>query len=120
MIQMPSLHQVRDFLEPRLLAGGCRLTGHHLLDLASVLLHELARASVGPEQDGEQPIALMFRSDFGSPEKVAFAQDTHELPARIYDRQTADVVRKHQLDSIGDRSLGPYGHDPSGHYLVRA
>ncbi|WP_371740560.1 hypothetical protein [Bradyrhizobium sp. LCT2] len=86
MIQVPTLHHVRHLIERCLLVGGHRLTGHHLLDLATVFLHELAGDSLSPEQERKQSITLMLGSDLAPPEKIALAYNADEIIGRIHDR----------------------------------
>jgi hypothetical protein len=62
----------------------------------------------------------MFGSDFAPSEKIAFAQHAHEISRRIHDGEATDMMRKHQFDRIGDRSLRPDRQDSPGHYVMRA
>ena len=70
--------------------------GHHLRDLAAVLVDEIAGRFTGPRMNRSQRRAGAG-ADFAAADEVAFRNDADQLAGIVDDRETADMPLQHDV-----------------------
>ena len=113
-------HELHNFVERRILRDGAGIGCHNILDLASLLMHEISSGLSWSDENFQPSASLFLRSDLLAPHEIAFRDDADQIASFVDHRESADAVLQHFVCGIHDRGVGCDRNDLTGHNLVRA
>src|ERR1700694_4071655 len=114
------LHQLHDFLKPRIFSDGEGLRRHDLGDLATVFVNEISCRLAGAENQFQRSAALALRPDFATTNEITLRNHADKFTDRVNHWKPADMSLQHGVGGFDDRGLGCDGDDRPGHNLVGA
>ena len=110
-------HPIDRLAELRVLGDRLDVAGHHLADLAPVLMRVGLGEPSAAEQEFEPMGALALASKLAAAKKVAFAQDPDQRVVGVEDEQRAHPRSQHRLDRLREARVLGHADHAIGHHV---